>query len=67
MKRLLSLGVLLGALFGVGVALAASASAHASVVASDPVDGSRLKAVHPLVHRAPAVSGTWSSLRGAVR
>ena len=29
--------------------------------------GSRLKAVHPLVHRVTAVSGTWSSLRGAAR
>ncbi|MGH8961398.1 MAG: copper resistance CopC/CopD family protein [Jatrophihabitantaceae bacterium] len=36
---------LFGALFGGGLLLATSASAHASVVQSDPADGSRLKSV----------------------
>jgi copper transport protein len=47
-RRLVALGLLLGGLFGAGLALAGSASAHASVVTSDPVDRSRLKS-------APAV------------
>jgi copper transport protein len=38
------LALLLVALFGIGFALAGAASAHASVVSSDPADGSRLKA-----------------------
>src|SRR4051795_9629659 len=41
MKRL---AVLLGALFGLALLLAAPAAAHASVVGSDPADGSRLQA-----------------------
>jgi copper transport protein len=40
-KRLLGL---LAALFGLGLVLAAPALAHASVVGSDPVDGTRLQA-----------------------
>ncbi|MDT4894334.1 MAG: copper transport protein [Pseudonocardiales bacterium] len=43
-RRLVALSVLLGGLLGAGTVLAASASAHASVVASDPVDGARLAA-----------------------
>ena len=37
------LAALLGIAFAAGLVLAASASAHATLVASDPVDGSRLK------------------------
>ena len=48
-RRLGTLALLLGALFALGVALAANASAHASVVASDPVNGSRLKTVPSVV------------------
>jgi copper transport protein len=44
-RRLGTLALLLAALFGTGLALAGAASAHASVVSSDPADGSRLKAV----------------------
>jgi copper transport protein len=43
-RRVATLGVLLAALFGVLFVAAGPASAHASVVSSDPVDGSRLKA-----------------------
>lgn len=43
-RRLGTLALLLAALFGTGLALAGAASAHASVVSSDPADGSRLKA-----------------------
>lgn len=39
------LAALLAALFGGGLVLAGAASAHATVVASNPQDGSRLKAV----------------------
>jgi copper transport protein len=42
-RRFAALLLLLGALFALGLSFAAGASAHASVVASDPVDGSRLK------------------------
>jgi copper transport protein len=42
-RRLASLFVLLGAILGFGFALAAGAAAHATVVSSNPVDGSRLK------------------------
>lgn len=42
-RRLAALLVLLGAVLGIGFALAGAASAHASVVGSDPLDGSRLK------------------------
>lgn len=45
MRRFAALLVLLGAILGLSLALAGSASAHASVVSSDPVDGSRLKTV----------------------
>ena len=41
-KRLL---VLLAALFGLGLLLAAPAAAHATVITTSPADGSRLKAV----------------------
>jgi copper transport protein len=43
-RRLLALSLLLGGLFGVGIAVATSASAHATVVSSDPVNGARLAA-----------------------
>ncbi|HEU5006814.1 MAG TPA: copper resistance protein CopC [Jatrophihabitantaceae bacterium] len=43
-RRLGVLALLFAALFGLGLALAGAASAHASVVSSDPADGSRLKA-----------------------
>jgi copper transport protein len=39
------LGLLLGALFGCALLLAAPALAHASLVTSDPADGTRLKSV----------------------
>lgn len=42
-RRLAALALLLAALFGGGVLLAGAASAHATVVASNPTDGSRLK------------------------
>jgi copper transport protein len=48
-RRLAVLLVLLGAILGIGVALAGGASAHASVVASDPSDGSRLKSAPSVV------------------
>ena len=41
-RRLAILLALLGAFLGLGFALAGGASAHATVVASDPADGSRL-------------------------
>ncbi|MEO6886023.1 MAG: copper resistance protein CopC, partial [Jatrophihabitantaceae bacterium] len=44
-RRLLALTILLGTLFGAGLLWAASASAHATLVSSDPLDGARLKAV----------------------
>jgi copper transport protein len=44
-RRTLRLLVLLAALLGGGLALAASAQAHATVTASDPADGARLRAV----------------------
>src|SRR4051794_8275828 len=43
-RRMKRLAVLLGALFGLALLLATPASAHASVVGSDPADGSRLQA-----------------------
>src|SRR5690348_13843637 len=43
-RRLGTLVLLVAALFGTGLALAGAASAHASVVSSDPADGSRLRA-----------------------
>jgi copper transport protein len=43
-RRVLAVLVLLAGLLGTGLLLASPASAHASVVASDPADGSRLKA-----------------------
>ena len=43
-RRLGVLALLLAALFGTGLALAGAASAHATVVSSDPADGARLKA-----------------------
>lgn len=43
MRRLAAVLGLLAGLLGFGLALAAPAFAHASVVGSDPVDGSRLK------------------------
>jgi copper transport protein len=48
-RRLLALGLLLGTLLGTGLVLAGSAAAHATLVTSDPVDGSRLKNVPSLV------------------
>ena len=42
-RRLLALLLMLGALLGAGFALASAASAHATVVSSDPLDGTRLK------------------------
>jgi copper transport protein len=45
MKRLVAFGVILAGLLGMALLTAPSASAHATVVASDPVDGSRLKTV----------------------
>jgi copper transport protein len=42
-RRLLALTLLLGTLFGAGLLWAADASAHASLVSSDPQDGARLK------------------------
>ena len=47
-RRLAALFALIGAILGIAFGLAGGASAHATVVGSDPVDGSRLK-------RAPAV------------
>ena len=44
-RRLIALCGLVGALCAAGLLLAVPASAHASVVSSDPVNGSRLKAV----------------------
>lgn len=44
MKRLVALVALLAGLLATALLLAGPASAHASVVGSDPVDGSRLKA-----------------------
>jgi copper transport protein len=44
-RRVSVLVALFAALFGAGLLFAGSASAHASVVQSDPADGSRLKAV----------------------
>jgi copper transport protein len=43
-KRLVAFGVIIAGLLGMTLLTAPSASAHATVVASDPVDGSRLKA-----------------------
>jgi len=48
-RRLPALLVLLGAILGIGLALAGGASAHATVVGSDPVDGSRLTSVPGVV------------------
>jgi copper transport protein len=42
-RRLGTLALLLAAVLGTGLALAGAASAHASVVSSDPADGARLK------------------------
>ncbi|MCW2497116.1 copper resistance protein CopC [Jatrophihabitans sp.] len=42
-RRLGALLLMLGALLGAGFALAGAASAHATVVSSDPLDGTRLK------------------------
>ncbi|MGI8761956.1 MAG: copper resistance CopC/CopD family protein [Jatrophihabitantaceae bacterium] len=42
-RRVVAVGLLLGAFLAGALVLAASASAHASVVSSDPLDGSRLK------------------------
>ncbi|MDT4937718.1 MAG: copper transport protein [Pseudonocardiales bacterium] len=42
-RRLAALALLSGAVFAIGVALAGDASAHASVVSSDPANGARLK------------------------
>ncbi len=44
MRRIVALLLLVAGLFGVTLATAPSALAHATLVASDPVDGSRLKA-----------------------
>jgi copper transport protein len=44
-RRLAILVAFVGTLLGIGLALAGGASAHATVVTSDPVDGSRL--AHP--------------------
>ncbi len=44
MKRLLALTLMICGLLGGGLLFATSASAHATIVATDPVDGSRLKA-----------------------
>ncbi|TAM92873.1 MAG: copper resistance protein CopC, partial [Jatrophihabitans sp.] len=44
-RRALGLLALLVALFGAGLAFAAAAQAHATVVSSDPADGARLKSV----------------------
>ncbi len=46
---MLALGTLIAAMSGVGLAVAGPASAHATVVSSDPVDGSRLKAAPAVV------------------
>ena len=43
MRRFVALLLMLGALLGGGLALAGAASAHATVVSSDPLDGARLK------------------------
>jgi copper transport protein len=43
-RRIVALFLLVAGLFGVTLATAPSALAHATLVASDPVDGSRLKA-----------------------
>ncbi|MDT4936593.1 MAG: hypothetical protein QOG80_264, partial [Pseudonocardiales bacterium] len=42
-RAVVALLLLVGALLGTGVVFAASADAHASLVASDPINGSRLK------------------------
>ncbi len=42
LRRVLALCLLLAGLFGAALATAPGASAHATVVASDPIDGSRL-------------------------
>ena len=42
-RRILALLLLLAGLFGATLAMAPAASAHATVVASDPVDGTRLQ------------------------
>jgi copper transport protein len=42
-RAVVALLLLVGALLGAGVVFAASADAHASLVASDPINGSRLK------------------------
>jgi copper transport protein len=44
-RRLLAVLVMLAGLLGAGLLLAPGASAHATIVATDPVDGSRLNAV----------------------
>lgn len=48
-RRVAGLGVLLGVFLGVLLVGGTPASAHASVVASDPVDGSRLKSAPSIV------------------
>jgi copper transport protein len=48
-RRLAALLVLLGATLGAGFVLAGAASAHASVVVTDPADGSRLKSAPAVV------------------
>jgi copper transport protein len=48
-RRLAGLLVLVATLLGVGLALAGTASAHATVVSTDPTDGSRLKAAPAVV------------------
>lgn len=48
-RRVAALGVLLGLFFGVLLVGGGPASAHASVVSSSPVDGSRLKAAPTVV------------------
>lgn len=48
-RRLLILLLLLGAVAVAGTARAPAASAHATVVSTDPVDGSRLRAAPPRV------------------
>ena len=43
LRKVIALGLLLAGLFAAALATAPAASAHATVVASDPVDGSRLQ------------------------
>ena len=43
MKRLVAVGMIIAGLLGIALLTAPPASAHATVVTSDPVDGSRLK------------------------